>query len=106
MRRFLKDEKTLDTCRIFRMLEEHKRKHISFHTPGHKCTEYDLTELSFSDNLASPVGCIAQAQKDIAEILGAAASFILTDGSTSGVYAMLHAARCSLSSSMHSLRTS
>jgi arginine/lysine/ornithine decarboxylase len=94
MRRFFKDEKTLDTCRIFRMLEENKGKHISFHTPGHKCTEYDLTELSFSDNLASPVGCIAQAQKDIAQILGAAASFILTDGSTSGVYAMLHAARC------------
>ena len=94
MRRFLKDEKTRNACRIFCMLEEAKgKKHLSFHTPGHKVPEYDLTELSFSDNLANPTGCIGQAEKDIADVLGAEKSFILTDGSTSGVYAMLHAVR-------------
>ena len=68
-------------------------KHISFHTPGHKKRGADITELSYSDNLSAPTGVIGQAQADIAHILGADASFLLTDGSTSGVYAMLMALR-------------
>ena len=70
-----------------------KAEHISFHTPGHKAKGFDITELSYSDNLACPTGCIAEAEKDIARLTGAASSFILTDGSTSGVYAMLYAAK-------------
>ena len=48
--------------------------------PGHKArgdfkakfrtADTDVTELSYSDNLLSPSGVIAAAQKDIAEILG------------------------------------
>ena len=68
-----------------------QRRHISFHTPGHKRGGADITELSYSDNLASPAGVIAEAQADLARITGAAQSFLLTDGSTSGVHAMLHA---------------
>ncbi len=68
-------------------------KHLSFHTPGHKRGKWDITELSYSDNLASPKGCIARAEADIARILGAEKSFILTDGSTSGVLSMLYAAK-------------
>lgn len=68
-------------------------KHISFHTPGHKKKGADITELSYSDNLASPTGVIAAAQADAARILGADVSFFTTDGSTSGVYAMLRALR-------------
>jgi len=71
------------------MLHAQKR-HISFHTPGHKRCGDDITELSYSDNLLSPHGVIARAEEDIARILGARASFILTDGSTCGVHAMLH----------------
>ncbi len=67
--------------------------HISFHTPGHKQGKWDITELSFSDNLSSPRGCIARAEADIARLLGAEKSYILTDGSTSGVLAMLYAAK-------------
>ena len=68
------------------------RGHISFHTPGHKRTcGGDLTELSYTDNLSSPTGAIARAEEDIARILGAEKSFILTDGSTSGVMSMLYA---------------
>jgi arginine/lysine/ornithine decarboxylase len=41
------------------MLNTHaKKKHFSFHTPGHKIGAWDITELSFSDNLISPQSCI------------------------------------------------
>ena len=70
--------------------------------PGHKgrgefkkmfpVADLDVTELTYSDNLACPDGVIAQAQRDIASILGAASSYILTDGSSLGVFAMLYAA--------------
>ena len=70
-----------------------KKKHLSFHTPGHKKKGWDITELSYSDNLSSPKGCLKQAQHSIARILGAHTSFILTDGSTCGVLSMLYAAK-------------
>lgn len=94
MRAFLTNRKTWKVCRIGAMLDSQKRrKHLSFHTPGHKRRGDDVTELSYTDNLASPNGCIRAAQEDIAAILGANAAFILTDGSTSGVYSMLKAAK-------------
>ena len=94
IRWLFKDKRTRKTCHIFQMLNaQAKKKHLSFHTPGHKQQGFDITELSYSDNLACPRGCIAQAEKDIAEILGANKSFILTDGSTSGVFSMLQAAK-------------
>ena len=78
---------------IAKMLAAQKGRHISFHTPGHKRRGADITELSYSDNLAAPRGVLAAAQADCARILGADASFFLTDGSTSGVYSMLLALR-------------
>ena len=70
--------------------------------PGHKArgefkvkfpvAPMDVTELSWSDNLHSPTGIIAAAQRDIAEILGAKQSYITTDGSSSGVFSMLYCA--------------
>ena len=66
-------------------------RHISFHTPGHKKRGADITELSYSDCLVSPTGVLARAEADIAEILGAVRSFILTDGSTCGVFSMIAA---------------
>ncbi len=68
-----------------------QKKHLSFHTPGHKQSGDDITELSYSDNLASPTGVIFKAEEEIARILGAKRSFILTDGSSCGVHAMLYA---------------
>ncbi len=79
-------------CHIADMLRAQKR-HISFHTPGHKRAGADITELSYSDDLSDPTGVLALAQADAARILGADASFFLTDGSTSGIYAMLFALR-------------
>ncbi len=94
LRKVLKNKKVLARCHIYQMLKKSaKDKHLSFHTPGHKWGKWDITELSYSDNLASPRGCIARAQADIARILGAAAAFIVTDGSTAGVLSMLFTAK-------------
>ena len=78
---------------IAEMLRAQKGEHLSFHTPGHKRPGADITELSYSDNLYAPSGVIARAEEDVAKILGAARSFLLTDGSTAGVYSMLYALR-------------
>ena len=66
--------------------------YYGFHMPGHKgrgdfkskfaVASMDVTELSYTDNLLCPTGVIAAAQADIAQILGANDSFILTDGSS------------------------
>ena len=87
---------------IYSRLKKYAKVQKSFHMPGHKaCGEFkskfhdaalDITELAYSDNLACPSGVIARAQRDIAEILGAGASFITTDGSSSAVYAMAYCA--------------
>jgi len=84
------DKSVLKKCRIYGMLKR-SGKHLSFHTPGHKTGKWDITELSFSDNLSSPTGVLKEAEEDIAEILGAYKSFILVDGSTSGVLSMIKA---------------
>lgn len=94
MKTFLKNNAVLADCKIYQMLLSHTKKpHLSFHTPGHKVGEWDITELSFSDNLSTPHGCILEAEQDIAKILGAHKSFILTDGSTAGVLSLLYAAK-------------
>ena len=91
---FRANKTVLKSCKIYQMLKANARKkHLSFHTPGHKNGKWDITELVYSDNLSSPRGCIAEAEKEISEILGAYKSFILTDGSTSGVLSMLYAAK-------------
>ena len=89
---------------IFEALAAYKKSRPArFHMPGHKANRrgfpllkdaaLDVTELSFSDSLECPNGIIASAQEDIAGILGAKYSYILTDGATAGVYAMLYAVR-------------
>ena len=89
---FRLNKKTREQCVLYKMLRSCGR-HLSFHTPGHKIGEWDITELSFSDNLTAPTGCIQTAQTEMAKILGAAASFIFTDGSTGGIFAILYAAK-------------
>ena len=68
-----------------------QKGHLSFHMPGHKRGGEDITELSYSDCLLSPTGPILLAERDIAKILNASRSFILTDGSTCGIFSMLYA---------------
>ena len=91
---FSLSRKTAQDCKIYQMLTGTKGKEkLSFHTPGHKIVGWDITELDYSDNLSCPNGCIKQAQEDVAKLLGADESFFLTDGSTSGILAMLYAAK-------------
>lgn len=87
---------------IYSKLKKCSKSDRSFHVPGHKAhgdfkykfpiATMDVTELSYSDNLACPDGIIADAQKDIAEILGAEKSYIVTDGSSAGVLSMIYVA--------------
>ena len=87
---------------IYTQLKKHARACKSFHMPGHKASgefkskfksaTLDVTELSYTDTLMNPDGCIAKAQKDIARIFGAARSYITTDGSSSGVLALVYCA--------------
>lgn len=86
---------------IYSQLKKYTKADKSFHMPGHKArgdfksrfpvAPIDVTELPYSDNLLCPTGVIARAQKDIAEILGANKSYILTDGSSSGILAAIFA---------------
>ncbi len=94
MNKYLSDKKTREKCEIYKMLARQKKdKHLSFHTPGHKVKGWDITELSYSDNLSDPTGCILKAEQDVSKILGSSKSFILTDGSTSGILSMLYAVK-------------
>ena len=91
---------SMSEYRIYDSIKKGK-KHVSFHTPGHKgggalaafcpACRGDVTELSFTDDLGSPSGAIAAAQSDVAMIAGAKRAYFTTDGSTSGVFAMLWA---------------
>ena len=87
---------------IYSQLKRHEKACKSFHMPGHKASgefkskfkdaSFDITELDYSDNLLCPTGVIARAQSDIARILGAKKSYITTDGSSSGVLALVYCA--------------
>lgn len=87
---------------IYSQLKNYSDAEKTFHVPGHKgrgeflkkfpVAQLDVTELSYSDNLQCPTGVIYEAQRDVAEILGAKKSYFLTDGSSSGVMTMLFAA--------------
>ncbi len=71
-----------------------------FHMPGHKgrglagfwrdeLARWDVTEISRTDNLHAPHGAIEQAQREMAKIYGAKASFFVVNGSTNAVQAMV-----------------
>ena len=65
-----------------------------FHMPGHKATgcanaAMDITEIAFTDDLYHPQSVLLNAQAQLAQACGAAASFFLVGGSTAGIQAML-----------------
>lgn len=89
--------------RILKQLNKFKGKDKNrMHMPGHKgagefkaqfpVAAIDLTELDFTDDLSCPTDCIKEAQQDLAQILGAKRAYITTDGSSSGVMAMMFVA--------------
>ncbi len=62
-----------------------------FHMPGHKgaLCEYDVTEITGTDNLACPRGAILELENACAEAFGASSSLISVNGSTACNIAML-----------------
>ncbi len=78
-----------------------RRNATRFHMPGHKghaagllpesACLFDVTELSETDNLLAPQGCIREAETLCAAAAGAHCSFFTTGGSTCGILAMLTA---------------
>lgn len=91
-----------------RMEQLHKQNPLSGHTPGHKngiflpdvlqnawgstFAAYDFTELDGLDNLHFSTDCIAESQKQAAEIFGAGRCFYLVNGTTAGLQASIMAA--------------
>jgi len=87
------------------LLKYRQQKHNSWHTPGHKDGAYtwpswrqalgnetlalDLTEVPGLDNLACPAGVIQAAQDKAAAFYGAARTFFLINGASSGLMAVL-----------------
>ena len=68
---------------------------LRFHMPGHKGlielpgSNCDLTELTETDTLFEPTGAVLQAQREAAVLWNAAQSFLLVNGSTAGLQAMV-----------------
>ena len=104
MRRGCVQQTEIILKRLYKKLEEYaKTDYYPFHMPGHKASRrwfrlfrdaaLDVTELSATDCLENPDGAIAEAQADIARLLGARRSYILTDGATAGVFALLYIVR-------------
>lgn len=85
---------------IFGALAAYARsKHASFHTPGHKSGEfsgdffkiypYDATEISCTDELYSPEGCIAEAEEKATALFGSHHTFFSAGGASQCVKAAL-----------------
>lgn len=87
---------------INQFLNSNIKKHpISFHMPGHKYGRfmhrskklyvdgYDITEISGADNIKNPKGIIKDSSKRISDIYGSEYAFFLTNGTTSGIHAIL-----------------
>ncbi|MFA6866905.1 MAG: aminotransferase class I/II-fold pyridoxal phosphate-dependent enzyme [Clostridia bacterium] len=71
---------------------------ISFHTPGHSnislpidLNKFDTTELSYSDNLLTPIGDIKILEQQLASVYKTEACFISTNGATNCIYQAFYA---------------
>ena len=87
---------------IFGMIKDYASKSSArFHAPGHKGRKvfnfkpykHDICELSVSDSLSNPTGIIKAAESYIADVLRCRKSFILTEGATCGILAMVYAVK-------------
>ena len=93
------------SIRLLKSVKEYCDKNkIAFHIPAHcqgksisnamvdlgkEIFKYDLTEVHGLDDLHSPKGVIAQAQKLAARAFGSKESYFLVNGSSSGIEAMI-----------------
>lgn len=101
-------EKAFKTQYLYEKLCAYPEKNIvPMHMPGHKrnfgfgnslADKYDslynidITEIEGFDNLHHPTGIIADMQKDMKDIYGSGASYVLVNGSSGGILAAISAA--------------
>lgn len=97
----MEDRKKVTERTLPEVLGAYNGKHSArFHMPGHKgrgmsgfwrgeLIGWDVTELSGTDNLHQPNGAILRAQQNMAAAYGAKASFLIVNGSTAAVQAMI-----------------
>lgn len=87
---------------LYEQLMLHKRlDRSSFHTPGHKCSDFlppellslDYTELPDTDALFEADGVIRECERSLSVLYGTADSFISAGGCTLAIQAMLRAAK-------------
>jgi arginine/lysine/ornithine decarboxylase len=89
---------------IFNILMRYgRKKHISFHMPGHKGGEMiphylkrnifriDVTELGYNDDLNDPKSVIKDLQENIAKEYRCLKSYLLVNGATQGILTAIHA---------------
>lgn len=83
------------------VLGDYAQAHAArFHMPGHKgrglsgfmdekTAQWDVTEISLTDNLQAPDGAIAEGQRRLAEAYGATRSYYIVNGSSGAIQAMI-----------------
>lgn len=90
---------------IFDALNAHIQQNVTpFHVPGHKhgrgafalrdffgetLVEADLNAMEDVDDMCNPVSCIRESEGLLADAFGADHAFMLTNGTTSGIHAMM-----------------
>ena len=81
---------------IARFLSEYAKKDVvRLHMPGHKgvsslgCEREDITEIDGADVLYSPVGIIAESEKNATRLFSTRHTYYSTEGSTLAIKAML-----------------
>lgn len=82
---------------LFNTLSKYK-EHISFHTPGHSgqievSGKYDITEISYSDNLLQATDVIKKMQENIAKVYGSESIFAMTSGASIAIDVAIKASK-------------
>ena len=77
---------------------KNKENHLSFHTPAHNGgividTRWDVTELSFSDNLLNAEGVILESEREVARAYGVDNVLFSTAGATTLIHTVVRALR-------------
>ncbi|MGP1570378.1 MAG: aminotransferase class I/II-fold pyridoxal phosphate-dependent enzyme, partial [Eubacteriales bacterium] len=95
-----------DKLDFLNFLEKYKNKNaVSFHMPGHKGARFfkkmgyedffkdianvDITEIAGADNLFKPEGIIKNLMEQYKGLYGSKASYLLVNGSSSGIEAAI-----------------
>lgn len=83
---------------LIEVLRKNSHK-ISFHTPGHNNTlpkeiiKFDVTELSYSDNLFNANGVLKNLEQKISDIYQSKKAFISTNGATNCILTAIYAVK-------------